>query len=121
AFRKMLLELDGSEKLYTIELEAVSIVERMTTVLEILNTAKKPVPFRELVSDPTSKGSVIGTFCALLELCKRQVINVVQEEACGDIGIQLANLDLDISEVTSAIQTSEFETEAEEDDAVVHG
>lgn len=117
AFRKLLLELGEEEKLYTIQLESISIVERMSEVINVLNRKSSGVSFRELVPDLTSRAALIGTFVALLELCKRQVIQVIQPEANADIEISLAANAMDPSVLANAVQDSEFDV----GDVVVHG
>lgn len=66
------------QKVYQVILESVSIVDRMNFVMNKLNSIKTKVVFQELIEDANSKASVIGTFLALLELCKRQIISVEQ-------------------------------------------
>lgn len=100
AFRK-LLEKAGEKKELLITLDSVSIMERMMAVIDILKKESGPVVFYKLIPDLTSKSSIIGTFVALLELCKRQVIEVRQEETFSDIGIYLVAADVDASTLTS--------------------
>ncbi len=102
AFYKVLKGLKDSEPLYQITLEAVSIMDRMMWVLDKLKATKQPLSFEELVPDRTSRGSVIGSFLALLELCRRQAIVVKQTETFGEIAIVLAdNKDFDFSGMVS--------------------
>lgn len=105
AFQKLLKEAKGEEDVYTIELESVSIVERMMEVLNILRESSDKVQFKSLVPDLTRKSSIISTFIALLELCKRQVIHVQQETHAGieveNIYIALAVEELDMQNLRS--------------------
>lgn len=102
AFKKLLAESGAESPQYTITLEAVSIVERMMDVIERLRQAPSNcLPFKSLISDRTSRLSIIGSFVALLELCKRQIITVVQENSFEDISIILASEDFDPTGVKS--------------------
>lgn len=87
AFRKVLERLSKSGQSLTITLDSVSIVDRMMKVLDQLDTSGGTVTFSFLVQDITTRGELIGTFVALLELCKRGVITVSQELVDGDIAI----------------------------------
>lgn len=89
AFRKLLEELPEPSK-YTVTLEAVSVLEKMMEVLDNLRQAAGPVIFSKLITDRTSRASVVATFVALLELCKRQTIRVFQDETFKDIAVALA-------------------------------
>ncbi len=101
AFRRM-LEKAEPENPYRIELESVSIVERMMNVLDQLKQSSAPRSFESLVPANPTRGIIVGTFIALLELCKRQTIRVSQEEE--EILIRLANL-----EGEEALIASEFD------------
>lgn len=102
AFKRLMQESGAESPQYMITLEAVSIVERMMDVIERLRSSpSKTLPFRDLITDRTSRGALIGSFVALLELCKRQVIRVTQEDSYGDIFILLASEDFDPTGVSS--------------------
>lgn len=109
AFRRLLEELPEPAK-YTVTLEAVSVVERMMQVLDQLEKASGPVVFYELINDRTSRGSIVATFVALLELCKRQTIRVVQDEIFEDIAVVLATL-----EKSDVQLSSEFDESVEDE------
>lgn len=87
AFQQVLSRIKD-EKQYEIAIENVSVVERMMAVLEILRTSKGPITFECLIPDLQSRGSVIATLIALLELCKRNAVRVSQGTAYGDIVIE---------------------------------
>ncbi len=113
AFQKLLNELEGAEaRIYTVTLESVSIVERMMGVLDTLRKHSGPVVFYKLIPDLTSRGSIIGTFVALLELCKRQAICVQQVNSFEEIQIALSGTEFD-----SIGLVSEFDQEIDEDQA----
>ncbi|MEZ4754302.1 MAG: segregation/condensation protein A [Bdellovibrionota bacterium] len=101
AFGKLLAGLDGEANLYRVSLESISIVDRMIEVLKFLKIAKEAVVFYKLVPDLTSKSSIVGTLCALLELCKRQAIKVRQDSDEDEIMIALSGADLDLTNLTS--------------------
>jgi len=109
AFQKILAGIgDREESVYSVQLEGVSIVDRMMGVLDYLKQAAREVSFEELVPDLTSRGSLLATFLALLELCKRQAISVTQGENFGEIGIRLSS-----SEALLVDVSSEFDAEQE--------
>jgi chromatin segregation and condensation protein Rec8/ScpA/Scc1 (kleisin family) len=59
------------------------------------------VAFERLVSDPSNRGTVISTFLAVLELCKRQVVQVRQSEVFDEIVVELRSGDVDAAKLTS--------------------
>lgn len=99
AFRELLSRAGNDEK-YTITIDSVSIVERMMTVLSTLKE-QGAVAFYKLIPDITSRMSIVGTFIALLELCKRQAIRVKQEETFQEIIIALTTEDFDAEALAS--------------------
>jgi len=106
AMLKLLQKAGGSAPLMTISVDSVSIVERMIGVLDHLKLASssapgKAVAFERLVSDPSNRGTVISTFLAVLELCKRQVVQVRQSEVFDEIVVELRSGDVDAAKLTS--------------------
>ncbi|MCB0318587.1 MAG: segregation/condensation protein A [Bdellovibrionales bacterium] len=101
AFGKLLAGLDSDVDLYTVSIESISIVERMMTVLDVLKGAGEPVVFYKLVPDLTNRASIVGTLCALLELCKRQAIKVKQYANTEEIMIVLTGKEFDVSNLSS--------------------
>jgi segregation and condensation protein A len=90
ALRRLMAEVDLEKPQYTVTLEAVSVADRMREVVAILKAASgKRLPFRDLIPDLSSKIQIIGSFIALLELCKRQAICVFQDDSFGAISIGL--------------------------------
>jgi len=86
AFRKILIKA-GEEGLYEIRLEEISVTEKITYVLELLE--KKPrVRFEDLFADIKGRMELVGTLLALLELMKQQMIRVFQEKEFGPIWVQ---------------------------------
>ncbi len=91
AFANVLTRITVEEK----EVEPKKIVRDRWTVAEKIEsiqttlTFKEKVKFTELFDSDYSKGEVINVFLALLELLKRQVIRVKQEDNYDDIEIVL--------------------------------
>jgi len=104
AFKRV---LEKAPKIFELKftIESVSIVERMMKVIEILKRSDGPVFFEKLIPDLTSRSSIIGSFVALLELCKRRAIRVRQDEIFKDILVVLSTDEFD-----SIGMTSEFDT-----------
>ena len=108
-----LIERSGADKnLITITFEAVSIVDRMMDVITSLKTSGGRARFTALIGDRTSRGTIIASFLALLELCKRQAIAVEQSELFGEIDIVLLLDGFDARNTTS-----EFDAEVEQEQA----
>ena len=100
AFKKVLENIPASSSL-TITFEAVSIVDRMMTMMDTLKRAQGKVAFATLVQDATSRSSLIGSFCALLELCKRQAIFVFQDEVFKEIFVALSEAEFSTTGLSS--------------------
>ena len=90
AFRKVLKKIKDTPQ-YSVFLESVSVVDRMMGILELLKCAPGGIEFSGLIPDLTSRGVVIGSFVALLELCKRQVILVKQDQVFDNIVVVLSS------------------------------
>jgi len=87
SFREILEKTETSERFYEIRLEEISITEKMTFLLDLLE--KKPRRcFEDLFENATSRMELIGTFLAILELMKQQLIRVYQENEFGKIWVQ---------------------------------
>lgn len=74
--------------------------------------AQKRMSLREVVAmldDEPTRESLVGSFCALLELCKLGIVRVVQEDRKGEIGIELNAEHSD--DMDAVIQTSVFDDE----------
>lgn len=107
AFRRVLKGAgkEADPMLFTID--SISIVERMMKTLEALKLAGGRIAFTGLLPKQFDCGVLLGTFIALLELCKRQVIGVVQDED-DEIFIMLRS-----ETVTTEGFESEFDSTAE--------
>jgi chromatin segregation and condensation protein Rec8/ScpA/Scc1 (kleisin family) len=62
----------------------------MMQVIERLSISPSGLGFNDLVGEFITVPSIIATFLALLELCKRQAITVEQASVFGEITISLA-------------------------------
>lgn len=86
AFQKI-MESIGPEKFYEIRLEEISVTEKVTAILEML--AHKPRQrFEDLFENKKSRMELIGSFLAILELIKQQLVRVFQEKPFGPIWVQ---------------------------------
>ena len=93
-------------------IEHVSVVERMLEIVNTLQAHEGTRSFEELVPDYSSRGSIIATFLALLELCKRLVVRISQANEEGAISVSLA------SNATLLGTQPQFESEFDQDQDV---
>jgi len=118
AFRVLLDQLDGNGgDIYTVSMDPVSVVDRMMSVITELKSAGTALVFHKLVPDLRSKAEIVATFIALLELCRRQVIRVRQDENKGEILIALAAEEGQNINLTTL--SSEFDNAVHEEAAAV--
>ena len=106
AFKKLLEQSGQSAALFTISIDSVSIVERMMSILDTLKQNPSGLAFQKLIPDLSSKGSIISSFLAMLELCKRQAIRVRQDETFQEIIVGLASSDIDEVALSSEFDIS---------------
>ena len=119
AFRKVLKKIKDTPQ-YSVILESVSVVERMMSILDILKTDLGGVEFSKLIPDQTSRGAVIGSFVALLELCKRHVIRVKQDQIFDTIMVVLASSDFDPEKFYSQGEmVSEFDQVSDQNESAI--
>ncbi len=93
AFHKVLERLGEKSAVFSITVDAVSVVERMRLVVDSLRISGGISTFDELLGSSPDRGTAIGVFCALLELCRRRVIAVVQVGPKEEIQVRLADLE----------------------------
>ena len=110
AFKKLLDRAGDERQMLAISMESVSIVDTMMGILKRLDTADKPLPFEKLVTDVTSRSSLIAGLIALLELCKRGAIQVKQDESFAEILIAKRGSGVDLESLSS-----EFDESSEEE------
>ena len=83
AFRKILDNMPGSHKINLAD-EKISIKDRMNEIIEVLE-AQGSVTFESLFSSQHSKGELIITFLAILEMAKLSLIRISQHVHSGTI------------------------------------
>lgn len=127
AFKKLLEKTGNDDLRYEVSLDSVSIVDQMMRVLELLTASEEPVEFELLVRRTSGESGfnrayVVGTFIALLELCKRQVLQVTQEEENIRVALK-SSTGKSAKELSEEVFTSEFDdpTGGEFDEPVGEG
>ena len=109
AFMKILAELKKSGAM-EIPLDPVSVVERMMEVIDTLRVNGGALPFERLIPDLCNRSQIIATFISLLELCRRQIVLIRQDESFSPIMVALAEADhLDLSQLSSEFDFYENE------------
>ena len=88
AFRVVLKRAEP-DPVHQVAGEAVSLRARIDTLLSTLGVARR-VTFDSLFGDQPTRGYVIVTFLAVLELMKQHVVEALQEEIMGPIMITLS-------------------------------
>lgn len=84
AFKKAIEKAKG-EIPHTVEMNTISVEEKMSALMDIIRTKKK-VTFYNFVKD-TDKISIVATFLAILNLLKDNMIFIRQSKDFGDIVI----------------------------------
>lgn len=84
AFKKAIEKAKG-EIPHTVEMNTISVEEKMSELMDIIRTKKK-VTFYNFVKD-TDKISIVATFLAILNLLKDNMIFIRQSKDFGDIVI----------------------------------
>ncbi len=87
AFRRV-LERFPEEGVHIVEVEKISVHERMNLLLDCLRRSTRVV-FQTLFEGVSSRMDIVVTFLALLELIKIRAIRATQEERVGPIMIEL--------------------------------
>jgi chromatin segregation and condensation protein Rec8/ScpA/Scc1 (kleisin family) len=73
----------------------------MMGILEQLKQSGDRAAFHELIPDLNSRYVIISSLIAMLELCKRAVIRIVQDREYDDIFVSLATTDVDVEQFSS--------------------
>ena len=91
AFSKILVKIDQKQRPQIterkIQKDRYTVKDRMDALCDVLNK-DKVVRFKDMFKGDFTRGEIINTFLALLELLKRQVASVNQNDIFGDIVIQ---------------------------------
>jgi segregation and condensation protein A len=85
AFHKIIKRV-SPEQFLNITLDTMSVKSRISEIADILES-RGSVTFEEIFEGQVTKGHIIVTFLAILEMAKAQVIRVVQHVASGVIRI----------------------------------
>jgi len=88
AFQKV-ITISGKSELLEIDLEKISLVDRINEVMDIL-TQNRSFTFTELIGESSNRRQIIYTFLAILELIRLRMIKAFQNESSGVIRIFLA-------------------------------
>lgn len=104
AFRKILGKMPADIPPIEITVDSVTIVQRMVWIVDSLSKSGGKLVFEQLIPDLTDRASVVSSFLALLELCKRGAISVFQGDIFEEIIIASASTD-------PLSFTSEFDTD----------
>jgi len=75
---------------HSVQLEALSVRERMSDLLERVNSMPDFVPFSGLFNPAEGRMGVVVTFLALLELMRESLLELVQNEAFAPIYVRAA-------------------------------
>jgi segregation and condensation protein A len=101
------LERFPEERIHEVALDAISVREKMSFLLDELRRRGKVI-FQSLFETATSRLEVVVTFLAMLELVKIRAIRVWQEERIGPVVIELAAA---IGDIQDRIAKEEIEGE----------
>ncbi len=100
AFRSLLLRIPV-DKFHEVSTESISVADRINEILSLLQE-KDSLKFDDLFTDKHARDEVIANFLAILELCKRKMVKIIQPGLFGDIWI------------TPAVQQDDTGTTAED-------
>jgi len=92
AFHSVLSRMGEKAATMSISIDPVTVVERMRTVVDTLTSRGGGGTFLELLGESYDRPKVIGVFVAVLELCRRGMLSVTQDELCGDIRLTLSEM-----------------------------
>ena len=76
---------------HAVQMEALSVRERMTNLLATVSASGRFVPFGALFTPEEGRQGVIVAFLALLELCRQGLVDVVQHQAWAPIYVRCAD------------------------------
>lgn len=89
--RRLMLKAKDQGSEIVITLDSISITDQMIRIVDRLRETSGRLKFDALFAGNFSMSAVISSFLALLELCKRSVVNIHQEEWCDSISLSLAD------------------------------
>jgi segregation and condensation protein A len=85
AFQKIIKEV-SPEQFLNITLDTISVKARISEIADILEH-RDSVTFEEIFEGQATKGQIIVTFLAILEMAKAQIIRIMQHVTSGVIRI----------------------------------
>jgi segregation and condensation protein A len=85
AFQKIIERID-SESSFNITVDTLSVQTKISEIADLLER-HGPVTFEDLFEERTTKGDIIVTFLAILEMAKAQLIRIMQHVRSGIIRI----------------------------------
>jgi segregation and condensation protein A len=88
AFRSVLSRIPA-ESFHEIRTESISITDRINRILSLL-VERESIRFEEIFTTDRSREDIIANFLAILELCKRKMVKIIQWELFADIWITVA-------------------------------
>lgn len=101
---------------HQIDLERFSITDRINQLVDLLQVHKK-LNFEQLFEGATSRGDLIVTFLALLEMTRLRMTRLEQEAPLEPIVIELALVDASALEVAALSAEASFSAKAPDDEA----
>ena len=88
AFQRVFRAVVEEEAVVEIEADEVTLSQRIEEVVKLLEGSEEGVAFEQLFIRRT-RMEVVVTFLAILELCRRNMINILQEERFSGIYLRL--------------------------------
>ncbi|HTY12760.1 MAG TPA: segregation/condensation protein A [Candidatus Omnitrophota bacterium] len=88
AFQRVFRTISDEENVQQITADEVTLPQRIDEVVEMLGRSEEGVAFEQLFIRRT-RIEVVVTFLAVLELCRRNMINILQEERFSGIYLRL--------------------------------
>jgi segregation and condensation protein A len=88
AFRSVLSRVPA-ESFHEIRTESISITDRINRILSLV-AERDSIRFEEIFSSDRTREDVIANFLAILELCKRKMVKIIQWELFAEIWITAA-------------------------------
>jgi segregation and condensation protein A len=98
AFRSVLTRIPA-ESFHEIKTESISITDRINRILSLVSESES-IRFEEIFAADRTREDVIANFLAILELCKRKMVKIIQWELFADIWITAAVRNDDIDTVS---------------------
>jgi segregation and condensation protein A len=101
---------------HQIDLERFSITDRINQLVDLLQLHKN-LTFEELFDGATSRGDLIVTFLALLEMTRLRMTRIEQDGPLETIRIELALVDAGVMEEAAASAEASFSSKPADDEA----